>query len=264
MFHHGKPFAGDPPSALVDAAIDAGVRIVAYSRPGYAGSSTALGRDVASAAADTAAVLDHLGVVDCVVVGWSVGGPHALACAAGLGRRVRGVATVGCVAPKDAEGLDWFAGMVEPNISEFRLALQGAEALGPALEGAGAAMMNADAASMTESMSSLLPDVDVAAMDAGMAEELMTSMKRGMAAGIEGVRDDDVAVVASWGFDVADLAIPLTVWQGGVDRFVPAAHGHWLADRVSGAKLRLVDDEGHMSLFSYAGEMVSGLLEAAR
>lgn len=47
-------------------------------------------------------------------------------------------------------------------------------------------------------------------MEAGLGQEMMRSIKRGMALGIDGLRDDDVAVVTPWGFDVADMSIPLT------------------------------------------------------
>ena len=58
-------------------------------------------------------------------IGWSGGGPHALACAAVLPDRIRAVATIGGVAPYPAEGLDFLEGMGEENIEEFNAALGG-------------------------------------------------------------------------------------------------------------------------------------------
>ena len=77
---------------------------------------------------DAAAVLDHLGADTCVVAGWSGGGPHALACGALLADRVRGVLCIAGVAPYDADGLDFLAGMGEENIEEFGAALAGEDA----------------------------------------------------------------------------------------------------------------------------------------
>jgi pimeloyl-ACP methyl ester carboxylesterase len=57
-----------------------------------------LGRTVASAAADTATVLDHLGAGAFVTMGHSGGGPHALACAALLPDRCVAAASVAGVA----------------------------------------------------------------------------------------------------------------------------------------------------------------------
>ena len=69
-----------------------GLRWVSYDRPGYGGSTPLPGRDIASAAADTAAVADALGIERLAVIGHSGGGPHALACGALLRgpRRRRG------------------------------------------------------------------------------------------------------------------------------------------------------------------------------
>ncbi len=44
------------------------------------------------------------------------------------------------------------------------------------------------------------------------------------------------------------IATPVTIWQGREDRFVPYAHGEWLAEHVSGARPRLLDGHGHLSL----------------
>ncbi len=59
----------------------AGVRLVAVSRPGY-GHSDAAASGHLSVAADTVAVADLLGIDRFAVLGMSVGGPYALACAA--------------------------------------------------------------------------------------------------------------------------------------------------------------------------------------
>ena len=111
FWHHGTPNTGEPPAPLFPAAARRGIRWVSYDRPGYGGSSPNPGRDVASAAADTAAVADALGIGRFMVLGHSGGGPHALACAALLPGRVLGAVSLAGLAPYRAEGLDWFAGM---------------------------------------------------------------------------------------------------------------------------------------------------------
>ena len=116
---------------LVDATLARGARFVTYSRPGYAGSTRLEGRSVADCAADAAALLDTLEVDRAHVVGWSGGGPHALACAALLPELVTSGATLAGVAPWDAAGLDWLEGMAQENLDEFAAVLEGPEALLP-------------------------------------------------------------------------------------------------------------------------------------
>lgn len=91
LWHHGTPNTGAPPEPLMPASEQLCIRWVSWDRPGYGGSSPERGRDVASAARYAAAVTEALGVPRFAVMGHSGGGPHALACAALLPRRVTAV-----------------------------------------------------------------------------------------------------------------------------------------------------------------------------
>src|SRR5207244_12918405 len=66
--------------------------------------------------------------------------------------------------------------------------------------------------------------------------------------GVGGRFNDDIAHFGEWGFDLADTRRPVTIWQGRQDRFVPAAHGEWLASRIPGARAQLRPEHGHLSL----------------
>jgi pimeloyl-ACP methyl ester carboxylesterase len=265
VFHHGTPSAWDVPSTLANAAVAAGLRVVSHARPGYAGSSGCPGRDVAAVAADTAALLDALGVGEVALVGWSGGGPHALACAAQLGDRVTGVAVMAGVAPRDAEGLDWLAGMGQANVEEFAAAAAGIDALGPyLLQAREAVLAGADVPEerTDDPLDGLLSEADLEALASGVGEELAVSMRRGLAPGLEGWLDDDLAFVAPWGFDPAGVTVPVTVWQGSDDLMVPQAHGVWLAERIPTARLELLDGEGHVSIGKHAAAIVARLVRS--
>ncbi|MFE7510031.1 alpha/beta fold hydrolase, partial [Streptomyces sp. NPDC057540] len=99
-----------------------GSGVLSYDRPGYGESRRAPGRRGADAARDAAAVADAFGIERFAVVGRSGGGPHALACAALLPDRVRAAAVRGGLAPPDAAGLEWYAGMTPFNVREHGLA----------------------------------------------------------------------------------------------------------------------------------------------
>ena len=73
-------------------------------------------------------------------------------------------------------------------------------------------------------------------------------LRRAAHDGIDGWVDDDLAFVVPWGFDLAAVARPVALWQGRHDAMVPFAHGEWLAGHLAGARPRLFDDEGHLSL----------------
>ena len=60
---------------------------------------------------------------------------------------------------------------------------------------------------------------------------------------------------------MTEISRPVTVWQGGQDRFVPFAHGGWLAAHVPSARAQLLDGHGHMSLLlDCNGELLDDLL----
>jgi pimeloyl-ACP methyl ester carboxylesterase len=248
IYHHGTPGAALLFEPMVNAARAVGLRLVTYSRPGYGDSPERPGRTVADAAADTAEILDELGADRFLTIGLSGGGPHALACAALLPDRCAAVATIGSVAPYGAEGLTFMAGMGPENIGEFGLAVEGRDALVPFLQAQAGPMARADAAQVIEAMSGLLPTIDRDALTGPVADWMITSFRRAVVNGVAGWRDDDLAFVMHWGFDLTAITRPVAIWQGGVDLMVPAAHGAWLAEHVPNARAHLLPDHGHLSL----------------
>jgi pimeloyl-ACP methyl ester carboxylesterase len=261
VFHHGTPGAGRPRRLLAAAARERGLRLLTPSRPGYAASTRHRGRRVADVAADVAAVLDHLGLARAYVAGWSGGGPHALATGALLPDRIAGVLVIAGVAPYDAPGLDFLAGMGEDNIAEFGAAVAGEATLRPMLEGWRPDLVTVQAPDLVQSMGSLLPPVDRAQLTTELGEDVVMGFREGLRDGVDGWVDDDLAFASPWGFDLQALQdVPVAVWQGSEDLMVPAAHGRWLAEHVPGVRAHLLDGEGHMSVaVGRIGEMLDEL-----
>jgi pimeloyl-ACP methyl ester carboxylesterase len=262
LFHVGTPSAGAPFAPLVAAALERGYRFVTYSRPGYAGSTRREGRSVADCAADVSALLDALAVERVHTVGWSGGGPHALACAAMLPDRVAGAATLAGVAPWDAEGLVWLEGMAEENLDEFGAAADGPDALLRFLEPLAADRVDVTAETVAAGLGSLLTDVDRAALTGEFAEFLAETSRAAISTGPWGWVDDDLAFARDWGFAVEEMTVPVTVWHGRHDAMVPTTHGKWLADHLPAARRMILDDEGHLSLVLRFGEVLDELLAA--
>jgi pimeloyl-ACP methyl ester carboxylesterase len=248
LFHHGSPGVGVPPAKLLAAAAERGLRYVAITRPGYAGSTRRPGRRVADVVDDATAVLDHLGADRCFTMGWSGGGPHTLACAALMPKRIIAAAAVASVAPYEADGLDWTAGMGQENIDEFEAALAGPEALQAFQESSAPSIRNMTADEVADSLGDLIAPVDRAALTGELAEDVADDLRRALSGGTWGWHDDDVAFTSPWGFELAAIRTPIAIWQGTDDRMVPFAHGQWLAGRIPGVRAHLLPDHGHLSL----------------
>lgn len=251
LYHHGTPGAVTQPPHLRAALHDRGLRLVSYSRAGYGSSTRQAGRRVADAASDAAAVLDALEVERCAVAGWSGGGPHALATAALVPDRVTAVVLMAGVAPADAPDLDFLDGMGADNHDEFAAAAEGEAALRAYLEPQVTDLTGGDPQALVAGMRSLLPEVDQAVVTAEFATFLLASFANGLASGVDGWVDDDLAFLQPWGFDLgapASHGIPVFVWQGDADLMVPAAHGAWLASHVPGAVAHLEPHDGHLTI----------------
>jgi pimeloyl-ACP methyl ester carboxylesterase len=263
VMHHGTPGVAIRLEPVAEAAARHGLRFVTHSRPGYSGSTAQPGRRVADVADDVTALLDALGADDFVTLGWSGGGPHALACAALLPDRCRAAAIIAGVAPYDAEGLDWLAGMGDENIAEFGAAAIGKDALDAFLTEASADLSDVQPDDIVAAFGDLLSVVDQAALRGGLADYLAASCRAAVSRGYDGWRDDDLAFVTPWGFDLTRIERPVAVWQGDEDRMVPFAHGRWLGSAIPAAETHLRPGEGHLSLAIEAfGQVLDGLLAA--
>lgn len=79
-------FHGTPGSRLFcpdeDATIAAHVRLITVDRPGYGRSDPHPGRTLLDGVDDFVQLADRLDLSGCPIIGWSGGGPYALACAA--------------------------------------------------------------------------------------------------------------------------------------------------------------------------------------
>ena len=176
--HHGTPSTGRPFGPYVEAAAARGLRLVTYSRPGYAGSTRSEGRSVADCAADTARVVDALGAERFYTTGQSGGGPHALACAALLPERVIACATTAAVGPFGVDDLDFLAGMADENVEEFGAALAGGETLRSYLESQAAELERSTPLDLAEALGGLISPVDARALTGEFAEHATTHAAR--------------------------------------------------------------------------------------
>lgn len=249
VYHMGTPSAGGPTfPPVVDALAERGLRYVSFSRPGYGSSTRRPDRSVADVVDDTAAVLDAIEAERCHVIGWSGGGPHALACAARLPERVISVATIGSIAPYPAEGLDWTAGMGAENIEEFAAALAGPDELIAFKERAAPVFRAVTPEQVADAFGDLIDDVDRGSLTGAFSVWMADVMHEALRIGYWGWFDDDLAFTKPWGFSLDEIRVPVFVWQGGHDRMVPFAHGEWLAAHLPQARARLFPEHGHLTL----------------
>jgi pimeloyl-ACP methyl ester carboxylesterase len=170
---------------------------------------------------------------------------HARRC---LPDRVVAAASLAGVAPYPAEGLDWLQGMGQDNLDEFAATLAGRDQLERFLKAQAEAMLDADPEALAETLRSLLSPPDAAVCTGEVAEYILAATSRGIQDRLDGWIDDDFAFLSDWGFDLGAIEVPVQLWHGEEDRFVPIAHGWWLAQRIRGVDARLLEGEGHLTI----------------
>lgn len=255
LHHHGGLVSASdiaPGDAIARAT---GVRWVSFDRPGIAGSSPDPGRTVQAGARDAEELLDHLGIGELRVSGWSMGGPYALATTHRLSDRVIRTAIIAGSLPLDdpatlaeLNSMDRrFTTMASDRVQGLRLsaaALGGLAAFSPRMWARAAA--KGEGAEDEQAVRAVADELAASAHDA-------TRLTAGI---VEEYR----AWALPWGFELGDVATPVDVWQGSQDHLLPPDWPRRMADALPAAELHLIDGAGHFLLLNHAEEVLNSLL----
>jgi pimeloyl-ACP methyl ester carboxylesterase len=258
---HGTPGSrvGPLPRSMVLHGL--GVRLITFDRPGYGESDRLQFRQVVDVVSDVEAIADALEVDQFAVLGRSGGGPHALACAAQLPDRVTRAGILVSLAPWGANGLDWFAGMSDSNVDEFKQASTKPEALTAALVRI-AAETKVNPASHVTTLGPELPESDQRMMaDACLRELLAQNFAEALRDSADGWIDDSLAFCSPWGFEPSDIKVPVLVWHGQDDVFSPVAHSRWLANQIPNASMLIQAGAAHFAAFEVLPDMLAWLIK---
>ena len=264
LFHPGTPSAAVRYPSLARAAAAAGMRFATYSRAGYGRSTRQAGRSVADEAEVSAAIADRLGHERFFTIGWSGGGPVALACAALLPDRIRACMALASLSPRVEAGEAWDSFFTPEQLAEWTLLASGDPAsLLPEYE----AEVKRFGRMTVARLLGVGGTPDARALAHGHREEiarrLVMSMRRAVINGYFGYLDDNLAQARDWGFRVADIRVPVIVRHGALDRLVNVAHGRWLAAAIPGARGVFLEDAGHGSIALPWDETVAQLVATA-
>ena len=246
VFFHGCPDTRRASWGAHDAARAAGVRLISANRPGY-GESTPAPPSYDGVVADTAELADALGLDELAVLGMSVGGTFALACAASLPERVTAVALVATPgeSPRmepayprddlDADGRRFFAdlaaGTTEQNLARVRPDFLAWRASIDPEDTDDAALADRWLAALGPDDRAHVDDADAANVAAAAREAIGSP---------DGYLADAAVVFAPWPFRVEDVGCPVTLWYGERDPNAPPRNGRWLAEHLPRATLTVL------------------------
>jgi pimeloyl-ACP methyl ester carboxylesterase len=256
---HGSPssrlFAPDP---AVTAAC--GVRLVTIDRPGYGRSDSFNGRQILDWPADVAQLADALGLHRFVVAAHSSGGPYALACALAMPERVTAVVLASCVVPLDELAPD-VAGLTDQEQRLVRVART---------DPVSAAAMIADAAAwLLEEPDRFLslprPEPDARLLEHPPVRQMFaTAVREAVRRGLDGYVSDEVLERRPWGYRLADVVLPVSIWHGAQDGYIPQTHAETMASLLPNSRLRLRSEQGHGLLLACWNDILRELAAPSR
>jgi pimeloyl-ACP methyl ester carboxylesterase len=256
---HGTPGSRFQVVADEGQVRTAGVRLVSVDRPGYGHSTYHPGRTLVEWPDDVRRLADHLDLDRFGVMGLSGGGPHALVCAALMPERVSAAGVlsgVGCLGEPNSE-----EGMLPTNAFITKMSRHTTKPLEIAF-----AVMTTIQRRWPEQMLRLMAK-QLPAADAGilarpeMKRMLLREAKRASATTAKAAAQDFEIFSRDWGFQLADIKVPVHLWQGDADRNVPLAHARRMAAAIPGSILHEVPGGGHLMSLDRTYEILSTLAE---
>jgi pimeloyl-ACP methyl ester carboxylesterase len=266
FFLHGCPDTRHAAYCGDVAARRTGVRLIAVNRPGY-GLSTEDSSSHLSVADDVAAVADLLGVGRYGVLGMSIGGPYALACAARHPERVTAVGVV--ASPAEVPSLDPPYHRDDLGVEQRGLF----RALARMKVGDAVELIRPEFEAYVEKLAPADPDdealagrftVGLSALDAEVvgrqtAAEIAAATREALVNTAGYLRDAAISF-RRWDFRPEVISCPVSLWYGELDANASVRNGEWLAERIRGAELIVRPGEGHLgSLHDHWDEVLGRL-----
>ncbi|MDO5633503.1 MAG: alpha/beta hydrolase [Micrococcus sp.] len=259
LYFHGTPSSRLEARALDTAARDAGVRVISLDRPGMGRSPHIAGRTLVQWPGQLEQCLDCWGLERVGVIGFSGGGPYAVACLARIPERLTAVALL---APAGLHTGIPFWNRVLPHLY-LRAHAPLAAVVGRVrrtrrvpgwmTEGTTAPLVSAWREAFAQGPAGPIQDEAVINEDwSGLLREAAQHVTGEGGAAAGGPSD------GPW-----SGGVPVRVWQGAQDRVVSIRHGRFLAGAL-GAQLTELAGVGHRKTVATAGAAAVQWLRSPR
>jgi pimeloyl-ACP methyl ester carboxylesterase len=250
---HGGLLCGLDVAPFSEDARDVGVRLVSPDRPGLGASTAVPGRTTADWADDVEDLANALELEQFGVLGWSMGGQYALACAARLEARVKHTVVIAGALPLDND-----ATFLELNSMDRRFTTRAREkprTTRYALAMFGAVARHTPKAWCKSAAKDLVTD-EAAVLTGPAGLDVARSAAVALRGG-EGMAEEYRAWARPWGFAPEDIRTPVVYWQGDRDTLIPPHWAETLTARTPGSTLHAVEHASHFLGYTHTKDVLS-------
>jgi pimeloyl-ACP methyl ester carboxylesterase len=256
VYHHG--FGSSRVVRHPDDALTArlGVRLIAVDRPGIGLSTGRPGRRLLDWPSDLVQLLDRLGIARCHVLGWSGGGPYALACGWAMPDRVTRIGLISVAAPL-VPGADYLLRM-------HKVASRAADNAPWAIRLAMWRWSRAQRADperhLDKAIEGMIEADRIVLEDPGLRRVMLANADEMYRQGGRGLYDEALIMARPWGFPIAGVQVPVRLWHGELDQAVPVGMGEYLARTLPQVRATFYPGEAHHLLYDRWAEILAAFM----
>jgi pimeloyl-ACP methyl ester carboxylesterase len=253
VFHfHGLPGSRLERWGGAEAYAAVGARLITPDRPGIGRSDRQAGRSLIDWAGDVAELAQALKLRRFAVMGHSLGGAYALACAYAMPDLVAAAAIVGGV-PR----LDEPAGIEKMGTARYwRMARERPVLVRATYAGLAGALRVAPALGHWLFFRRASEPDRVAVARPEARRRFRAAVLEAARPGVAGLVEDMRVVLEPWGFAAADIRTAVMIWHGRNDHHVPPGVAGEHARAIPRCDCTFVDEEGHFSLLERHTERI--------
>jgi pimeloyl-ACP methyl ester carboxylesterase len=223
-----------------------GLRLIAVNRPGYGNSGSLADRSLVDWPGDLIKLADALNLGNFSILGYSGGGPYALACAYAIPERIDKVIIVSGMGPSDAPESKKGAAMLIPKAP--KLILKGMSK-----------MVYEKPEKMEANMRKGFPETDQKILDMpGVQTAMNQTLQEAFSSGYQGALEDAKIYKGEWGFNLADISSSMVLWHGALDENVKIETARYVSEQMPNCKSIFKENEGHLSLIYHHADEIFG------
>jgi len=174
--------------------------------------------------------------------------------------RVSRAAVLVSLAPREADGLNWFDGMSDSNVDAYAGPEGRLERVIARLVETADIVRNDPEALLIALQSEMTDDDRRVVADAGIRQLLMHSYAEALRVSAYGWADDVRAFRTEWGFDPATVSVPVLLWHGERDMFSPVTHSRWLGARIPDAMVVVESEAAHFDALNVLPDVLQWLI----